>query len=314
MKTNRKPAMKRHLLTKMTAKSCATLILVSSGILVGQTAVGQEMARNETVANRARPELDALGIHLGGFLLFPELAVSGMRNSNIYADDVDEISDSIYVLSPRVNLKSNWNNHALNFGVDADIYEYRDYSTEDREDYSVWGEGRLDTGRSRFFLGEVSHRRLHEDRGSPDDVRGIEPTAYDRDEIAISYQAPRGQRRLYTQFFGEHRILDFEDTPGATGIINNDDRDRRKMSGTARLGYGLQSTYAVFLQGSAHSVEYDSQFDDSGFERSSTGYEVALGTTLDFSGETFGDIFVGYLSETYDDARFDRIDGSPNWL
>lgn len=36
---------------------------------------------------------------------------------------------------------------------------------------------------------------------------------------------------------------------------------------------------------------------------------MVVGTTLDFSGETFGDIFVGYLSETYDDPRFDTIDG-----
>ena len=288
---------------------CVLLILISGSLFVSRTSAGQEVARNETVMNRARPELDALGVRLGAFQLFPEVAVGAGHSDNIYADDVDIISDWIYAVSPVLELRSNWNNHAFSLGADADIFRYKEFDSEDREDYSIWSEVQLDTGRSNFFLGEVSHRRLHEDRASPDDVRGLEPTAYDLDRAAISFEAPHGAQRFHTIVTGEVQRRDFKDTPGAAGNINNDDRDREEISGTARFGYGFHPAYSIFLQGSAHSTDYELQFDDRGFERSSTGYEVAIGTTLDFSGETFGDLFFGYLSETYDDPRFDTIDG-----
>jgi hypothetical protein len=285
------------------------LMLFSASQLLGQLSAAEEVVRNETVADRTRPELDALGVRLGAFTLFPEVAGGITRDSNIYADDVDSISDSILQVSPGVAINSDWGRHKLNLGVDADIFRYSDYDTEDHVDYSAWGEGRLDVSRARFFVGAVSHARLHEDRDSPDDARGFEPTKFYRNTASISYETPRAPRQLHTRLTGEYRKLEFEDSLAANGLVNNDDRDRQRLRGTARFGYGLDSEYSLFLQGSAHSVEYDDQFDDGGFERSSTGYEFALGTTFDFSGKTFGDVFVGYLSETYDDPRFDEIDG-----
>jgi hypothetical protein len=269
----------------------------------------QEFARDETVANRARPELDALGVRSGSFKIFPVLAGGGIYNSNIYADDVNVFSDTIFVVSPGIDFESDWNNHAVRVGAAADAYRYTDFDSENRTDYAVYGEGRLDMSSSRFILGEISHARQHEDRFSADDVRGFNPTRFYRNDISVSYEAPRGPRRFHTELIAEYRDLDFENAFGAGGVINNDDRDRHRVTGTARVGYGFHPEYSVFLQGSAHTVDYEQEFDDGGFNRNSNGYEVALGTTLDFSGEAFGDIFVGYLSEKYDDPRFQAVSG-----
>ena len=237
------------------------------------------------------------------------MAIGTVRNNNIFADDVDIVSDSIFVVSPGIELRSDWGLHSLKVGVDADFMQYKDFEAEDRDDYSLQAEGRIDMTRSRFLFGEVSHRRRHEDRGSSDDVDGFEPTAVDEDNVRLLFEAPHGPRQLHVRLAGELQNRDFEDVLGAAGIINNDDRDRQRLAGTLRFGYGWHPAYLFFLQGSAHSVEYDFQFDDRGFERSSTGYEVSIGTALDLPGRAFGDIFVGYLSEKYDDARLDKIDG-----
>ncbi|MBT8078002.1 MAG: outer membrane beta-barrel protein [Gammaproteobacteria bacterium] len=287
----------------------AKIMLIICSILGCAAVAAQEVARNETVGNRARPELDALGIRIGGFRLFPELGAEARKNSNIFATDADAISDTIYVGVPALALRSDWNRHALNFGADGEILRYQDFTTEDHENYSVFGQARIDTVRGRFFLLDVFHRRRHEDRGSPDDERGFTPTPFDQDRAALSFETPTGPRLFHTRLMVEYEQLDYEDVIGSGGVVNNDDRDRSSVFGSARLGYGFHPAYSIFLQGSAHETEYDFQFDDRGFERSSTGYEVAVGTTLDFSGATFGDIFVGYLSETYDDPRFDTIDG-----
>ena len=99
----------------------ATLLLGIGALSTSALVIAQETARNETVANRARPEVDALGLTIGGYLLFPELGVEGRTNDNIYATDVAEVSDSIFVTAPALNFRSNWGKHALNFGADAEL-------------------------------------------------------------------------------------------------------------------------------------------------------------------------------------------------
>ena len=55
-----------------------------------------EVPRGETVRTRQRPEVDALGIHMGGFYLFPSLRNSLSYNDNVFATDTGEKSDFLY--------------------------------------------------------------------------------------------------------------------------------------------------------------------------------------------------------------------------
>ncbi len=45
------------------------------------------LPRGDTVATRARPEYDPLGIRAGSFLFFPQLSVDELYNDNIFATD-----------------------------------------------------------------------------------------------------------------------------------------------------------------------------------------------------------------------------------
>jgi hypothetical protein len=289
--------------------STCVILFLGIGLFAGQPVWSQDIARNETVANRARPELDPSGVPIGAFRLFPQLAITYERNSNIFADGLTELSDVIYVVSPEFELRSDWNNHAVDLGASADISRFSDFEGEDHSDLDVWASGRLDISRSAFLAGSVAHSTRHEGRDSADDVRGEKRTRFDIDSIAVSYQLRPGLRKFRALFEAEFANLDFDDVLDAEITINNDDRDRKQVHGTMRIGYDALPTNSFFFQASVESTEYDSQFDDDGFERSSDGYELAIGSTLDYSGVTFGDVFLGYRSRRYDDQRYEKIDG-----
>src|SRR5688500_12256571 len=87
-------------------------------------AFGYYLERGQRVTDRPRPELDPLGVNLGGFFLYPRIELDEMFNDNIFATDSGKQTDFITVISPAAELKSNWNNHALNATAGASIGRY----------------------------------------------------------------------------------------------------------------------------------------------------------------------------------------------
>lgn len=292
----------------MKTRPRCTLILFVAYLLGGQFALSQEVARNETVADRDRPELDPSGVSLGGFQLFPQLGLTVGQNDNIFADGLTRRDDVIYVTAPEIRLESDWGTHALDLGVAAEDFRYVDFSTEDHTNFRAWVDGQLDISRSSVLRAGAEHAVRHEGRDSADDVRGLERTRFTVDSVETRYGLRPGVRKFNAGFGVDYLRHDYDNVLGFDGPINNDDRDRKRIRATMRMGYDALPNNSLFFQTSVQSTEYDFQFDDAGFERSSNGYEFAVGTTLDYSGITFGEIFVGYLSHTYDDPRYADID------
>ena len=54
---------------------------------------------------------------------------------------------------------------------------------------------------------------------------------------------------------------------------------------------------------------YSTQELTGGVQRDSQGYEMVAGVAIDFTGITFGDLFVGYREQWYDDDNLSTIEG-----
>lgn len=260
----------------------------------------EEVRRGVTVTDRKRPELEPLGMRLGGFLLYPALAVSESYNDNIFATDGGETDDFITSIVPTVSLKSNWNNHALNLGAGANIGRYKDNSHEDYEDFILKVDGRLDITRRSNFSGAINYSRRHEERSSPDDVGGAKPSEYDIFAARLGFF--QRFNRLSVRLKGDYRQFDFDDAI-------NKDRNRSEYDLSVRAGYEIVPQYEAFVRATYYLREYQDGSDDSGFDRDSDGYEAVVGTVIDFSGVTFGDLFVGYRSQVSDDPALNDVEG-----
>jgi hypothetical protein len=283
------------------------LMTCAATLIVADFAYAQTPAtprRGEAVATRPRPEIDPLGIRLGSFFLYPKLVVEEVYNDNIFATENDTEDDFITVIAPEVSLESNWTRHALNFATGLQKAFYADNDDEDYLDYFASFDGRIDVTRDIGLTGGTAYARRHEDRSDPNDADGEEPTEFDQIDSFLEYDHRFG--RFRTTVDGSFRRLDFDDVKGG---INNDDRDRNIYGGGLRLGYEVARQYEAFVRGEGNVREYDETPDDAGRDRDSHGYQVVGGVALDLGGLLFGDVFVGYLDQTFPDANEDDVSG-----
>lgn len=284
-------------------------ILAASALALcfAATEAAAQITRGETVTGLRRPDLEPLGVTLGSFLLFPSIALQETYEDNIFFNPDDEEADFITSIEPAVLLRSNWNNHALNLRADSRVVRYLDNDDEDFEDYTLAGDGRLDITRDTNLFAGAGHRLRHEDRASPDDIRGTEPTEFSISSFNLG--ASHRLNRLLFRLNNEFDIIDFDDTPSATGTINQDDRDREVYTISLQGAYEIAPRREVFLRGSWNQRDYDQNRDDNGFNRDSDGFEIAVGTNYDLTGVLLVEAFLGYRQQEYDDARLDEISG-----
>ena len=65
----------------------------------------------------------------------------------------------------------------------------------------------------------------------------------------------------------------------------------------------------MFVEGRYNIEDRDDNVDDNGIERDTDGYEARLGASLDVTSVLFGEAFVGYREQRFDESDFDDEDG-----
>ena len=266
-----------------------------------------ELERGETVLTRSRPELDPLGVPVGSFYFFPKLTLEEKYIDNIFSVESSRNDDFITVVTPEVALESQWGNHELNLTANVSFGRYADFDKENYTDYNFAADGRLDITRESFLFGSVGFTKLHEDRGSPDDVNGSEPTEFDVSLANVQFF--HQLNRLSFTVDALVRKFDYDDAPTATTPINNDDRDRLQSDLSIRAGYEIVPEYEAFVRVAVNDRSYDDNVDDNGFDRDSHGFEIVAGTAIDFGGVTFGNVFAGFQYQKFGDSNLKDIPG-----
>jgi hypothetical protein len=259
-----------------------------------------EPDRNVTVQDRPRPDYDPIGIRAGSFFFYPSVGLQGLYDSNIFATD-DEEDDFASILTPRIQVKSNFSRHSLAFDVGGESAFYLDENDNNYNDVYARGAGQLEITRNNLLNGNIAVSRLHEDRDSPDESGADEITEYQNHLLGLSYR--RNFARVFGILGGELRRFDFEDTDD----INNDDRDRSQYLARARVGYEVSPRLDGFVEGTVDARRYDETPDDIGRDRDSEGYSLRAGADIDLTGIVFGELSAGYSRRKYDDDELDTV-------
>jgi hypothetical protein len=269
----------------------------------------EEVLRGDTVAGRARADYDALGQRVGGFILYPDLQVQEAYNSNIFYTDTNKTRDFITTINPNLDLRSNWNQHALNMHFDANIVRYAHTSSENYEDYTVAADGRVDILHDARGYGGGAYRVRHEPRYSPNNIFGAtEPTEYS--DIAANLAGEKEFNRLSFRLDGNYDKYTYQDVRSNSGaLIQQSLRDHDEKQVSLRTGYEFAPLRQVYLLTAVNSRDYDTTSDIFGFDRSSTGYTVAVGARYDVTGVIFADGFIGYREQDYKDPRLATASG-----
>ena len=268
--------------------------------------VAAQTAFEDSIARRTVKDHDPNGLVVGpagSFLLFPTFTIDTVHTDNLFATDSGKVSDQFVLLNPTIAVRSDWDNHALNLSAGATYARHRRTPNEDWIDYRLAADGRLDIALGGRATAAASVQREHEPRSSPDDSRARHPTRFQRFAVDLGGAYRRDAILLKLDLHG--RRLDFRDNGG----VNEDDRDRNTLEARGRAGYELVPGSSAFVEAAYNVRDFDQTIDDNGFKRSSDGYEVLVGTTLDLSGVTFAEAAVGYRDQRIDDPDLPNVTG-----
>lgn len=247
------------------------------------------------------PETE-LGITLGGFRLFPVLDLRAGYNTNVFATPAGTETGSAYeVIRPSIDLRSNWSNHALNFGAYGafGFYNNGDATSQNYQNFGVSVDGRLDIQRFWYLTAGASLNRTTLAPGNPDVPFSQEPTVAWTVPIRLSmYQ--RFNRLFYQATFGVTgiRYQDYGQLPGSTLPAAN--RDRTEFAETLRVGYELFDGMDFWAQGGLNQRRYVESTNIAAQNRNSNGWAIAGGSTIDLGGITKLEGFVGFSQQNYD--------------
>jgi hypothetical protein len=109
---------------------------------------------------------------------------------------------------------------------------------------------------------------------------------------------------------GNYDKYTYQDVRSNSGaLIQQSLRDHDEKQVALRTGYEFAPLRQVYLLTAVNSRDYDATADIFGFDRSSTGYTVAVGARYDVTGVIFADGFIGYREQDYKDPRLATASG-----
>ncbi len=310
--------MKKHCRLFFHPLSVISKIIIITSVLWTQPVLS-EPVRGDTVDSRIHPQFLPLGMGLDGFRLYPKFTYTGMSNDNVFANDAFKRSSFVSEYSPELSIISDWNKHALNFFLTADLGRNNTFSSENYDDWEISTDGKIDIQRYIQLLGGATMARDHIDRTSPSNAGGLIPTVYDQ---AIIYGRYRQRLGLYLMDIGANiEQRDYRNVPGIQAgsiiTIDNDQRDRTISTLTGAANYEYIRDQQAFLRLKLQQRDYKNLQSITNNERSSDSYEASAGFDFDLNGILVGEFSVGYASRNYTtpfpDISTPAYDISINW-
>lgn len=282
-----------------------TPILIAFGLALAAPAFAQSTANegpeNLGVMDRARPDYDAKGLPLGGFRLKPSLDVSPNADDNVFDSGTNREDDIYWTVNPSFALTSEWSRHQLEITGSLTRYEYQENDSENRTDWTLGAQGRIDVMRGTFVDVEGAYLVQHEPRYSVDEAAGADaPTEYSQEHAAgaLTHQP----NRLGIQVGGSYDRFRFEDTPLAGGgSFSNADRDEQQYNVFAKAMYEFSPGYTMFLRGSYDDNNFELDLDRDGVDRDSQRWRADVGAALFVTRLIRGEVYAGYVEQRFAD-------------
>jgi len=264
----------------------------------------------DSVLGRPRPEYSAQGVPLGGFRLYPAITLGTFYDDNVFRAASDKEGDTFFEFAPQLSLRSQWTRHSLGMRASATRYQFSKFSSENKTDWTIVGNGRVDIATGMAFSAALQHLSTSERRDSPDQINAAEPTPYEQTgaHLVFSYNPYRLGLQLAADFdrttFGNTKVL----AEAGGGEQDNHDRDRDDYTIVGTALYEFSPGYAAFLRPTYEKRIYDLQTARAQ-GRNTEGYRIDTGVNLLLSRLIRGEVYAGYIREDLEGPSFEDLSG-----
>jgi hypothetical protein len=252
----------------------------------------QTTARSESVLRR--PLADAPeGIPVGDFVMHLRGEVDLEYDDNIYRVNTGAVGDVVARFRPGVTLQSQWDEHAIDFYVQAEHGRYFSYTSENYTALALGTRGRYDVNEETQINGLLEYARSVLPRGSPGvgTTPGSSTASVIRAATDVTYQGEPWYVRAGPLY--EYRFYEGEGPSDNHHYVNL----------LGRVGYRINEEFSVFVDPSYQFVKYVTVPDSTGFNRNSQGFDIKVGFTYDLTTTVGVEAAIGYYRRWYEDSR-----------
>jgi hypothetical protein len=264
--------------------------------------------QNVSVRQRPRPDYQAAGIHVGGFMIFPKITGSVGYDDNIYALQSHAVGDTIFTVAPEIDVQSTWSRNALAAYVRASQDWYVTHSSENATQYGAGIDGKFEFGESTLTGGvDYGHYVLPRSAAN-NGILSKNRIGYDY--TALNAQLSHTFNRLRLSGRADYQIYDYQNGRTAGGaLVFQKDQNRKVATFIGRAEYAVSPDTAIFVAGAYNDRQYDFNPPTVLYSRDSSGYDIGGGANFDLSHLLRGEIQLGYLNQHYRSPLFKPISG-----
>lgn len=265
--------------------------------------------RNENVTDRARPEVQQLGLPLGSFALYPSQTVQLGYTDNVYQNAADRRSDSFVRVSPQLSLSSKWSAHSLQLFARGDFVRYANVTERNENGWSIGMLGRYDASSDIAINASADTTQLYESQFTSASVfasRNITPLQ--RTQARLMGDARLGRVRLVAATdFGHYSYKPVTGFDGTT--IDQQGRDRSVARIAGQAEYGLTPDAGIFMQVGYSDTSYSEPLSFGLPNRSSGEVRVLAGVTFDLTMFMRGSLGIGYIDRDFRNSVYQPVKG-----
>ena len=240
-----------------------------------------------------------LGIPLGSFRLYPTLDVRAGYDTNVFATPATATGSAYEAIRPSLDVRSDWNNHMLNFGAYGAFGFYNSATSQNYQNFGFNTDGRFDIYRDWYVTASAAFTGTTEALGTPDVAQAQAP-------IGRLCGAPQPWQCTSASTGCSTRPTP---APRACAIRITASSTRTRFppaAGTAicsasHCGPAMNFAKASMSGCRAPSINAAtcSNVNIAGQQRDSDGWSVTGGSTLDLGGISKLEGFVGYSQQNY---------------
>jgi len=247
-----------------------------------------------------------VGANIGPFVVYPSLQWDESFNDNIFATPRGGLADAITTLTGATAVNYSKGLNSLNVAGYVAGNIYAAHSTEDAWRGSLQTNFTSSVHNDLQLVANAQVQRLVDPRTNPSGVQGLTPTTYEIYSGNGGMIIGHAENNLVNLSIGANKIS-YNSLQGSNGPIITDDRNNTEIYGDTSFRHTFSPRRDAYVKIRPNTRNYDSQFDQAGFQRSSNGVRVDTGVDWDIDGAVLVNLETGIQHQAYDDPRYGTV-------
>lgn len=268
-----------------------------------------DRGRNVSVMDRERPELDPIGLHLGGFTALPSVQFGLGETDNALLTQTERKHDGFVTVKPRVLVRSNWSVHELRLDTGASLVRYFSNKVRNEDGWYVSGQGRYDATPDFSVQLNARTSRQYESRFSSVAVIDARtPAPYQTSNVRLLGKYEFAKSRIMVA--ANYSRINFMNVRSFSGVeIDQNFRDRSVVNGVVHVEHALTPDASLFAEGTYANINYSRDLAPGIANRDSNEWKAMGGISFDLAAPFRGSLAVGYVHRDFKAALYQNVWG-----